>query len=296
MPSAGDIQITHADRELFPDGTSKGQLADYYRRVASVMLPHLRDRPLMLQRFPHGITHHGFYQKDVQGQVPDWIKTVAEDKKGGSVTHALINNEASLAYLVNQDCITFHCWLSLRDRPRNPDRIVFDLDPAERDVGEIRLAAKQLRELLDELRLISYVQTTGSRGFHIVVPLDRSDNFDATRGFARSVADVLAGRHPDKLTTQARKESRHGRIYLDVMRNGYSQTSVAPYSVRANPEAGVATPIRWREIDDPHMTPARYTVHSLARRLAQTTDPWDGIQEHEQSLSDARRRLDRITQ
>jgi bifunctional non-homologous end joining protein LigD len=296
MPSVGDIEITHADRELFPDGTTKGQLADYYRRIAPVMLPHLRDRPIMLQRFPRGVTHHGFYQKDVKGQVPDWIDTVAEDKEGGSVCHALVNSEAALAYLVNQDCITFHSWLSLRDRPRNPDRIIFDLDPAEQDVSEVRRAAKQLRDLLDELSLISYVQTTGSRGFHIVVPLNRDDDFDATRGFARSVAEVLATRNPDKLTTQARKQSRHGRIYLDIMRNGYAQTAVAPYSVRAKPDAGVATPIRWREIDDPQMTPTRYTIHNLARRLAQTSDPWDGINAHEQSLSEAHRRLDRLRQ
>lgn len=294
MPSVGDIEITHADRELFPDGTSKGQLAEYYRRVAPVMLPHLRNRPLMLQRFPRGITHQGFYQKDVQGQVPDWIETVAEEKEGGSVCHALAGDEASLAYLVNQDCITFHTWLSLKDQPRNPDRIVFDVDPAEQDIGEVRRAAKQLRELLDELRLISYVQTTGSRGFHVVVPLNRSDDFDATRGFARSVAEMLAANHPDKLTTQARKESRRGRIYLDIMRNAYSQTAVAPYSVRANEDAGVATPIRWREIDDPQMTPRRYTIHNVTRRLAQTTDPWDGINEHQQSLSEAHRRLDRL--
>jgi bifunctional non-homologous end joining protein LigD len=250
----------------------------------------------MLQRFPRGIMHHGFYQKDVKGQLPDWIATVSEDKEGGSVCHALVNDEASLAYLVNQDCITFHRWLSVMDRPRNPDRIVFDLDPAQQDISEVRLAAKQLRELLDELRLVSYVQTTGSRGFHVVVPVEPTEDFDVTRGFARSVADVLASRYPDRLTTQARKESRHGRIYLDIMRNAYSQTAVAPYSVRANAEAGVATPIRWRDIDDPQMTPTRYTIHNLARRLAQTTDPWDGMNDHEQSLSVAHRRLDRLRQ
>jgi bifunctional non-homologous end joining protein LigD len=199
-----------------------------------------------------------------------------------------------LAYLVNQDCITFHAWLSRKDQPRNPDRIIFDLDPAEQDVAEVRLAAKQLHALLDELRLVSYVQTTGSRGFHVVVPLERSDDFDTVRGFARSVAQVLADRHADKLTTQARKEVRHGRLYLDVMRNAYSQTAVAPYSVRANAEAGVATPIRWREIDDPQMTPKRYTVHNLPRRLAQTTDPWAGITDHAQSLATAHRRLERL--
>jgi bifunctional non-homologous end joining protein LigD len=292
--TADEVAITHADRALFPDGTTKGELADYYRAVAATMLPHLRGRPLMLQRFPRGIDQAGFYQKDVDDQLPSWIRTVEVEKQGGVVRHAVCDDEASLLYLVNLDCVTFHTWLSLAAQPQCPDRMIFDLDPTVDDFAAVRDAALALRELLDELELTSFVQTTGSRGLHVVIPLDGADEFSTVRAIAREIAAVLVHRSPDQLTIAAHKARRGQAIYVDVQRNGYAQTAVAPYSVRARGEASVATPLRWDELGRTGLTAASYTVRNLRRRLAQLADPWAEIGERPQSLRRVRDRLERI--
>lgn len=279
---ADDIEITHADRELFPDGITKGDLAKYYGRIASAMVPHLAGRPLMLQRFPRGVEHGGFYQKDVGNEAPDWVRTVEVPKEGGTVRHVVCDDERTLLYLANQDVITLHAWLAQADRLDNPDRMIFDLDPSVDDIGALRDGVYRVKELLDDLGLTSYLQTTGSRGYHVMVPLDSSADFDTVRGFARAAADSLAERYSDQLTTAARKSARRDRIYLDVMRNAYAQTAVMPYSVRANAEAGVATPLRWAELD--RVEPRKYTVHSIMRRMSHPTGPWADSAKYGQAL------------
>lgn len=277
---------------LFPDGTTKGDLADYYRKIADHMLPHLRDRPLMLQRFPHGVGEKGFFQKDLGDRAPDWARTVEVEKEGGTLRHLVCDDERTLEYIANQDCITIHSWLSRVDGLRCPDRLIFDLDPStDDDFPTVRQGAYWLREILDELGLTCFVQTTGSRGLHVICPLEPDTDFDAVRGFARTVADALARRYPDELTTKARKTDRGDRVYVDVMRNAYAQTAVAPYSVRAKDVPAVATPLRWDELANTELHPQRYTVHNIARRLAQTTDPWRGFQDAASSPARAAERL-----
>jgi bifunctional non-homologous end joining protein LigD len=286
-----EFTLTHPDKVLFPaDGYTKADLVAYYRRVADVMVPHLRGRPLMLQRLPDGIGGEGFYQKEVGDYFPEWIRRVEVSKEGGTVTHVVCDDEATIAYLAGQACITPHVWLSRADRIEYPDRLVFDLDPSRSDFAAVRATARELRELLDKLGLVPFVQTTGSRGLHVVVPLDSSADFDAVRTFARTVADRVAAADPDQRTTEARKAKRRGRIYIDIMRNAYAQTAVAPYSVRARPGAPVATPLDWRELG--RVTARRYTVANLARRLARRTDPWHDIDRHARPLKRASDALD----
>ncbi|WP_117211245.1 non-homologous end-joining DNA ligase [Allorhizocola rhizosphaerae] len=243
------VEVTRPDKVLFPDdGVTKADLVGYYRDIAPLMLPHLRKRPLVMFRYPDGVGGKAWVHKDIPDYFPGWIHRVEVAKEGGTVTHVVCDDADTLAYLANQACISPHVWLSKIDKLDHPDRLVFDLDPAG-SFATVKTAALRLRELLDELGLPSLPMTTGSRGLHIIVRLDRSAGFDQVRAFARDVADLLAARHPATLTTEARKAKRGRRLYLDVARNGYAQTAVAPFAVRALPGAPVAAPIEWSQLD-----------------------------------------------
>ncbi|MEU9157599.1 non-homologous end-joining DNA ligase [Streptomyces sp. NPDC048417] len=293
------VALSNPDKELFPDdGITKAELIDYYRTIARPMLSHLRDRPLVMERYPDGYRGKSFFHKDVPDYFPDWIRTVRVPKEGGSLTMAVCEDTATLVYLANQACITPHPWLSRADCLDCPDRLVFDLDPSEEDghgFETVRWSARQLGDLLTELGLRPALMTTGSRGLHLLVLLDRRTDFDTARHFARRVADLLAARHSDRLTTEPRKNKRRGRLYLDTQRNAYAQTSVAPYAVRARPHAPVATPLTWDELGDPELGPRRWTLRTLPERLDKYGDAWKGLSRCRRSLSGAERRLDALT-
>ena len=288
------VELSNLDKVLFPDdGITKGELVEYYRKVAGHMLPYLADRPVSMQRFPDGIGKEGFYQKSISDYFPDWIDRVEVPKEGGTVTHVVCQDAATLVYLANQGCITPHVWLSRKDRIRHPDRMIFDLDPSGDDFGAVRSAARTLRELLDELGLAPYVMTTGGRGLHVVTPLDRSADFDDVRAFARDAADLLARRQPGRLTTETRKNKRRGRIFLDYLRNAWAQTAVPPFAVRARKGAPVAMPLGWDELGRA-VSGSAYHVGNAFRRLGRADDPWRGMARRARSLSKPRRKLDAL--
>jgi len=288
------VETSSEDKVMFPDaGITKGAVIDYYRRIAATMLPHLRNRFLTLQRFPDGRDTDGFYQQSRADYFPDFIPgATAQRADGGEIEHVCVRNAAGLTYLANQGTLTFHGWLSRRDRPDHPDRMIFDLDPPGDDFDQVREAARQTRELLEDIGLTAFVMTTGSRGVHVVVPLDRRADFDSVRQFAREVAESLAQRHPQQLTVDQRKARRRGRLYLDVMRNAYGQTGVVPYSLRAKSGAPVATPLRWEELQDPDLDARHYHIGNVFARLGQMDDPWRGMARHAAGLDAARRRLE----
>ncbi len=289
------VETSNEDKVLFPDaGITKGELIDYYEQAWDFMRPFLRDRALVMQRFPDGIAEDGFYQKQVGEHFPAWIRTTTVAKQGGEQDLVVCDRKAALAYLANQACVTPHLWLSRVDRPDRPDQLVVDLDPPGRDFEPVRRAALACRQLLEELELPSFVKTTGSKGLHVLVPLDRRQDFDGVRAFAHDAMELLAARHPDALTTEQRKEKRRGRLYLDVGRNAYAQTAVAPYAVRALPEAPVATPLDWDEVPRRSLHARSYTLKTLFRRTAQRDDPWAGLRRRARSLTAARRRLDAL--
>ncbi|HLK56698.1 MAG TPA: non-homologous end-joining DNA ligase [Chthonomonadaceae bacterium] len=289
------VSRTHPERVLFPqDGISKGDLMDYYLAVSVAMLPHMRDRPLHMQRFPRGIGEEGFVQKEAPDFYPDWITRVTVEKEGGRLTQVICDNAATLLYLANQACITPHVWLSRKDRLHAPDRMIFDLDPAEDDFEIVRATARTLRSLLDQIGLPAFVMTTGSRGLHVSVPLQRNADFDMMRAFAQEIAAELARRDPERLTTEQRKEARRGRLFLDVGRNAYAQTAVAPYAVRARPGAPVATPLDWSELEDPQLHARCFTLRSFPRRLDERGDPWREIAQQATSLAAPQRRLEAL--
>lgn len=296
---ARSIEVSSIDKILFPDaGITKGDLIRYYRRVAPVMLPHLEGRPLTLHRFPDGIDENGFYQQDMPDYFPSWVATQTreriEDGGRGPLQHILCNDEATLAYLANQGAITLHAWLATAPLLHTPDRLVFDLDPPGDDFEPVRQAARWVVELMEQLGLEPFVMTTGSRGLHVVTPVKPELDFDTVRGFARDTAAWLAARHPDELTVEQRKNKRRGRLYLDVMRNAYGQTAVAPYAVRALPGAPVATPLAREELADRALHPRRWHLKNILRRLGQRKDPWRAIGRHAGAIKRAQRRLDEL--
>ena len=279
-----EVKTSSLDKVLFPEsGITKGDLIEYYRRIADTMVPHVRERPLSMRRFPNGIGEAGFFQQEAPDYFPKWIDKITVDKEGGKIVHALCNNAATLVYLANQNTITPHVWLSRVDELRKPDQIIFDLDPAGDDFNSVRKAARYVKEILEEHGLASFVMTTGSSGVHVRAPIRRGHDFEEVRGFARRLADDLAGRYPKELTTEQRKKNRHGRIYLDIMRNAYAQNAVPPYAVRAREGAPVATPIDWDELGT--VTAQKYTIRNIFRRMSRKEDPWSTMHENASSLN-----------
>jgi len=290
------IEISHEDKVFFPKAKiTKGDVVDYFRRIAKVMLPHVRERPLAMHRHPDGVEGEGFFQKEVPDYFPRWIERVTTPRKeGGKIDNVVCNNPATLVYLANQACITPHVWLSRRDKLDCPDQLIFDLDPPGKKFTLVRFAAKALREFFDELGLPSFVKTTGSRGLHVTVPLDRKQNFDTVREFAQDVARVLAHRHPKRLTVEPRKNKRRGRLFLDTARNSYAQHAVAPYAVRAIEDAPIATPLAWNEVGDSKLDAQRFNIKNIFQRLSRKSDPWKNLHRSARSLKAARKRLDAI--
>ncbi|OBH49084.1 ATP-dependent DNA ligase [Mycobacterium mantenii] len=286
------VEITHPDRVLFPaDGITKADLVAYYTEVADTMLPHLRGRPLNVQRFPRGIGETGFIQQDYADALPEWMGRVQVTKEGGTVVHAVAERREALRWLANQNAITLHAWQSRREHLDKPDRLVFDLDPSDSDFAVVRATAHATAGVLHDLGLAHYLQTTGSRGLHVVVPLRADTDFDSVREFARGVAEVVVADDPEHRTVEARKDKRGERVYLDIMRNAYAQTAVAPYSVRARAGAPVATPLEWEELDTRQLRADRFTIRDISKRLAGQPDPWANMSRHARSLTGPMKRL-----
>lgn len=287
------VETSNESKVLYPDsGITKGAVIDYYLKAAAYALPFARERLLTLHRFPDGLDREGFYQQSRPDYFPDYVEGAVTDRVGGGeVEHICVNNTAGLVYLANQGTLAFHTWLSRRDKPQHPDRLVIDLDPTEDDFGPVRDAARLTGDFLREMGLTPFVMTTGSRGLHVVVPLDRSADFETVRGFVSSAADALARHHPETLTVEQRKVKRKGRLYLDVMRNAYGQTGVMPYSLRAKPGAPVATPLAWDELGNSYLDARTYHIGNLFRRLGQITDPWADMQRHAVDIRVSARKL-----
>jgi bifunctional non-homologous end joining protein LigD len=288
--------ISHPEKLLFPDdGITKADLAAYYAAVAPVLLPHVRGRPVTMERYPAGIGTKGFWQKDVSRGFPEWLERVEVPKKGGVVHHPIVKDAASLLWMANQNTITLHVWPSRTPDLYRPDVCVFDLDPSEDDPAAVRSAAIALRDLLDELGLPSWVKTTGSKGFHLVVPLDGKAHSDEVARFAHAVGTAFVRRDPGHLTQEFHKKDRGGRIYVDTGRNGYSATFAAAYSVRARPGAPVSAPCTWEEIETGKVAPRTFTLRTMPARVAAIGDPWAGLRGRGRSLRGPIERLDRLS-
>jgi bifunctional non-homologous end joining protein LigD len=280
------ITITHPDKVLFPDdGITKGDLVEYYERIADRMVPLVRDRPLHMNRLPNGITGIVIQQKRIPDSFPKWIARVTVSRhQGGELTHAMINDAATLVYLANYNMITAHVWLSYAQSLNSPDQVMFDLDPGDDDFSLVRRTALRLKELLAELELNAFVKVTGSRGIHVIVPIDVGPDFDEAHLFADHVAQRLAATDPDHLTTEFIKQKREGRLFIDVNRNAYAQTAVAAYAVRARAGAPIAVPIEWSDVERRDLTPDGVTIRNVWQFLSNRDDPWSQMEKARRPL------------
>jgi bifunctional non-homologous end joining protein LigD len=284
--------ITHPEKILFPDdGITKGDLAAYYEMVASVMLPHIKSRPITMERYPAGIGKKGFWQKDVSRGFPAWLERVEVPKKDGVVHHPLITDERSLLWIANQNTITPHVWTSRAPDLFHPDVGVFDLDPSHDNPEVLRAAAVALRELLDELGMPSWIKTSGSKGFHIVLSLDGKTPMSEAAAFAHGVARLLVARYPKELTLEFHKRDRGGKILVDTGRNDYSATFAAAYAVRARAGAPVSAPCTWEEVIRGDVAPATFTLRNMKARVEQVGDVWSDLRRKKRSLTRAIARL-----
>jgi len=285
--------ITHPDKVLFPDdGITKGELAGYYESIAPVMLPHVRGRPLTMERYPAGIGRKGFWQKDVSKGFPAWLERVEVPKKGGVVHHPLVNDSRALLWAANQNMITPHVWVSRVPALHHPDVCVFDLDPSHEDEPDaLRAAALDLRNLLADLGLRSWVKTSGSKGFHIVLSLDGGSTTGEVDRFANAVGALLVERDPRHRTREFSKVDRKGRILIDTGRNGYSATFAAAYAVRARPGAPVSAPCTWEEIASGEVGPRTFAMRTMPHRIAHVGDLWSEMFSVRQPLEAAARNL-----
>lgn len=278
------INVSNPDKVFFPDaGLSKGALVEYYARIGETMLPYVEGRPVAMKRYPDGIEGYTFFQKEVPDHFPGWIERASVPKVEGGIVHqAVVRREADLVYLADQACITPHVWLSTTSRLDHPDRMIFDLDPSDEDVQAVRRAARTVHEVLEDVGLSPFVMTSGSRGYHVWVPLDGGADFDTVRAFARAVAEAVVAHDPDSFTVEQRIGKRGDRVLIDYLRNAHGQTSVPPYAVRARPGAPVATPLDWGEIG--RVEPRHFTSGNLFRRLGRKADPWQDLARHARPL------------
>lgn len=303
------LQITHKEKILFPKSKiTKEDLINYYLNIAEFMIPHIKNRPIMMHRFIEGINNPenpGFFQKNISEYFPDWIDRAKIEKRGGEyITQVLCNNPETLIYITNQLCITVHTWLSKADNKckkiNYPDKLIFDLDPSEKSqnfekTGFLKVieAAKIIKKFLESLGLTPFVMTTGSKGLHIVVPIKRENKFEYVKKFSHDCAIILEKQNPELFTNEMRKEKRENKIFLDIYRNAYAQTSVAPYSVRAIEGAPVATPILWREVNK-NLTAQKFNIKNIFTRIKKLGDVWQNFEENSVSIKLARKKLDLI--
>jgi bifunctional non-homologous end joining protein LigD len=295
-----NVDLSNPDRVLFPDdGVTKGDLFEYYERIAPVLVPHLRDRPFTLKRYPHGITADVYFQKQVPRGAPAWIPTrqfTTHPRGGGSrqVDFALINSREALLWMVQMNCVDMNAWYSRVDKPHRPDYVVFDLDPPDEARGfeQAIEVAHLIGGLLDEVGLPGYVKTSGADGVHVLAPIERRASFAQTYDFAEAAARLLEARHPGLVTTEWLKKKRAG-VLVDHRQNGWGKTIASVYSVRPKPGAPVSTPLRWEELT-PDVRPRQFTMDVVLERVAGHGDLYEPVLEDKRPLGAAAKRLARL--
>jgi bifunctional non-homologous end joining protein LigD len=288
------VKLSNLDKVFFPDdGITKGDLLRYYRAVAPAVIPHIRDRPFTLKRYPNGITEDFFFQKDAPKGMPEWIQTVPVEatsrekpRRARTIQAPLVNDELALLWMVNMGCIDLNTWYSRVDKPDRPDFVLFDLDPAA-DAGfpEVIQVALLVKEVLDALGLVGFPKTSGSDGMHVLVPIERRHTYEQTREFSAIVASTLARTHRGLVTTEWTKAKRRG-VLIDSNQNGEGKTIASVYSVRPHPGAPVSTPLRWDEVKE-GLDPREFSIEVALGRIEQHGDLFEGVLTTRQRLGPA---------
>jgi len=273
------LKLTNLSKQLWPDDNiTKADLIKYYIQMASVILPHLKDRPMVFTRYPDGIYGKAFYQKNVPDYAPEWLKTFKIKSDEGNITeYVIINDVKSLVWAANQACLELHPWLSKTSSLGNPDYVIFDLDPMENtDFEDARKVALALKELLDMEGLVSFAKTSGSTGIQIYVPIDCKYTYQQVRNFAKLFCQVIERTFPDITTTERSVSKREGKMYLDYMQNVKGKTIVAPYSPRPKKGAPVSCPITWTELEQ-GVTADMFTIKNMPERVKEKGDIFEGV-------------------
>ena len=278
--SSRRVEVTNADKVFFPeDGITKGDVFGFYERIAPVLVPHLRDRPFTMLRYPDGIAGKHFFQKDAPSHMPSFVKRFEHE----GISYALVNDADSLLWMANMGCIDLHPWLARRDRADRPDLVMFDLDPADGvPYATVVKVALILRDALTALDLVGVPKTSGGKGMHVLVPIERRYEHADARGFVAAVARAIAATHPELVTTRWRKSERHG-VLIDANQNGLGRTTAGVYSVRPKPGAPVSTPLRWEELDD-KLDPGTFTMEAVERRISRFGDLAESLRTLRQRL------------
>ena len=291
------LKLSNLDKPFWPEeGVTKGDLISYYREIAPVLVPHLRERPFTMKRYPDGWEGKHFFQKDAPSHMPDWIPTFSyrstsrQTREKRTLRYPLVNEELALLWMANMGCIDMNTWYSRADKPERPDWVLFDLDPSP-DVGfpEVVRVALLVKDVLDALGLVGFPKTSGSDGFHVLVPIQRRHTYAQTREFAEIVAGTLARVHPGLVTTEWAKAKRRG-VLIDSNQNGEGKTIASVYSVRPNAGAPVSTPLRWEEVTE-DLDPAAFTMEVVLGRVERDGDLFSGVLELNQALGPALREV-----
>jgi bifunctional non-homologous end joining protein LigD len=293
-----ELKLSNLDKVFFPvEGITKGDLLQYYRAVAPVLVPHLRDRPFTMVRWPDGIEGKKFFQKDAPSHMPEWIPTFRTQvstrespRRRKWVNFPLVDDELALLWTVNMGCIDMNAWYSRVDKPERPDFVLFDLDPSP-DVGfrETVQVAQLVKQALDAFGLVGFPKTSSAEGMHVLVPIERRYTYDDTRGFAEIVAGAIARTNRGLATTEWNKAKRRG-VLIDANQNGEGKTIASAYSVRPRPGAPVSTPLRWSEVNE-NLDPLSFTMPVVLDRIRKHGDLFEGVLTTKQRLTDAMKAL-----
>jgi bifunctional non-homologous end joining protein LigD len=276
------LDISHPNKMYFPDeAITKQDVIDYYDKISHYFLSHTKNRPLTIERYPNGIDESGFIQQNVKKEEPH---ITVKQKSGDHALHPKVDTKEDLRYYVNLGTITFHHYLSTNKHINKPNLMMFDLDPSQKGVNALHTVAKTIKKVLEEKDLTSYIMTSGSEGYHIMVPLKPKYTFDEVRDYAKKVAETVVDKHNNLATIAMQKEDRNGKIFIDYLRNAFGQTTVVPYALRPKKAAPLATPLTWDELNS-SMHPQKYTIKNIFKRLGRKEDPFKELFKHQQTLS-----------
>jgi bifunctional non-homologous end joining protein LigD len=272
------VTISHPDKIMYSHiGINKAQIAKYYDFIAEYMLPYIKNRPISLKHFPEGVEHSGFYHKHASKFYPDYVQRfTVPTSHHGVIEMVGIDNAQALVYLAGQNTIEFHMGLATVANLKMPDQIILDFDPSDADFNKVRKAALLAKEILDQQNLHCFVKTTGSRGLHLHIPLKANREYTEIKPISKKLAEYIVQQMPDMTTIEHRINKRGDRVFIDYLRNDYSATAIAPYSLRANQWAGIATPISWDEVkNNKKLTPYAYNINNIRDKMRIDANPWD---------------------
>ncbi|MEQ7801656.1 DNA ligase D [Pedobacter sp. ASV1-7] len=284
------VTLTNLNKLYWPDEKiSKGELINYYKAIARYILPHLKDKPLSLNRHPNGITAPGFFQKDLDtDKIPSWIKSAPlhSESNDKDIDYLICNDEPTLLWMANLGCIEINPWLSTYKKPEVPLYAVLDLDPHDIDFKEVIVVAQTARKILDERGITSFVKTSGSKGLHIFIPISGIYNYDITKEFIHYIGQLVFEKHPHQTSLERSPSKRKEKIYLDFLQNRKGQTIAAPYSVRPKPGATVSAPLDWVEVKD-GLSIQKFDIFNMVQRIKEKGDLWENINKVKNNLKEA---------